>query len=121
VFGVCYRPPTEWEPTDRAAFLQLQEASHSQALILLGDFSHPNICWKSRTVSCRQSRRLLECIEDYFLSQATDSTTRRDAILDLLDTNKSELISEVKIQGTLACSDHALVEFSPERYGSGKE
>ena len=71
-------------------------------------------------MSRRQCRRFLECIEN-FLSQIIDSPKRREAMMDLLVTNVSELISEVKIQGTLACSDHALVEFSPERYGSGKE
>jgi len=75
VAGVYYRLPNQGEPTDKAFFLQLQEALHLQALILLGDFNHPNICWKSSTASCRQSRRFLECIEDNFLSQVTDSPT----------------------------------------------
>jgi len=44
--GVYYRPPDQGELTDKAFFLQLQEALHSQSLILLGDFNHPNICWK---------------------------------------------------------------------------
>jgi len=43
VVGVYYRPPDQEEPADEAFFLQLQEALHSQPLILLGDFSHPNI------------------------------------------------------------------------------
>ncbi|KAK4826983.1 hypothetical protein QYF61_013083 [Mycteria americana] len=79
------RPPDQGETIDKV-FL-LQEASYSQALILLGDFIHSDICWKSSTASCRQSRRLLECIEDNFLSQVIDSPTRGDAILDLLVTN----------------------------------
>jgi len=57
------------EPTDEAVFLQLQEALCSQSLVLLGDFNHPDICWKSSTVSCRQSRRFLEYTEDNFFSQ----------------------------------------------------
>jgi len=59
--------------------------------------------------SCRQPRTLLECIEDKFLSQVIDSPTRGDAILDLMVTNTSELISDVKIGGSLGCSDHKLV------------
>jgi len=73
--GVYYRPPNQGEPTDEAFFLQLQEASHSQSVVLLGDFNHPNICWKSSIASCRQSRRFLECVEDIFLSQVIDSPT----------------------------------------------
>ncbi|KAK4815523.1 hypothetical protein QYF61_003215 [Mycteria americana] len=41
-----------------------------------------------------------------------DSPTRGDAILDLLVSNASELIGDVKIGGSLGCSDHALVEFT---------
>ncbi|PKU28913.1 mitochondrial fission process protein 1 [Limosa lapponica baueri] len=66
VVGVYYRLPDQGEPTDEAFLLQLQEASSSEALILLRNFNHSNIYWKS---SCRQSRRLLECTEDNFLNQ----------------------------------------------------
>ncbi|KAK4826871.1 hypothetical protein QYF61_011990 [Mycteria americana] len=62
--------------------------------------------------SCRQSRRLLECIEDDFLTQVIETPTRGDAILDLMVTNASELISDVNIGGSLGCSNHALVEFT---------
>jgi len=70
-----YRLPDQWEPADKAFLLQLQEASLSQSFILLGGFNHLDICWKSSTVSCKQSRRFLECIEDNSLSQVTDTPT----------------------------------------------
>ncbi|PKU36949.1 tbc1 domain family member 4-like [Limosa lapponica baueri] len=108
------RPPDKGDPIE-AFLLQLQDALCSQALILLGDFSHPDICWESSIVSCKQSRRVLECIEDNFLSQVVDSPTRRDAILDLWVTNASELIDDIKIGGRLGCSDQALVEFAVPR------
>jgi len=66
-------------------------------------------------VSGRQSRRFLECIDDNALSQVIDIPTRGDAILDLMLTNASELISDVKTGGSLGCSDHALVEFTVVR------
>jgi len=110
VVGVYYRPPNQEEPTDEAFLLQLQDAPRSQAFIPLGDFKPPNICWKSSTASCRQSRRLLEHIENNFLSLVIDSPTRGDAVLDLLVTNASKLIGDIKIGGSLGCSDHALVD-----------
>jgi len=110
--GVYYRPPDHGEPIDEAFFLQLQEASHSQSLILLGDFNHPAIYWKSSAVNCRQCRRFLECIKDNFLSQVIDIPTQVDAILDLMVTNASDLISDIKTGDSLGCSDHALVEFT---------
>jgi len=119
--GVYHRPPDQGEPTDEAFFLQLQEALRLQSLVLLGDFNHPNICWKSSTVSCRPSRRFLECIEDNFLGQIIDSPTQGDAILDLMVTNASELISDTKIGGSLCCSDHTLVEFTVLKDVTGEE
>jgi len=110
--GVYYRLPNEGEPTDKVFFLQLQEASRSQSLVLLGDLNHPDICWKTSTVSCRQSRRFLEYTEDNFLSQVIDSPTQRDTILDLIVTSASELIRHVKTGGSLGCSDHALLVFT---------
>jgi len=110
--GVYYRPPNLGESTDEAFFLQLQEASHSQSLILLGDFNQPNICWKCSMASSRQSRRFLECSEDNFLSQVIDIRTQGNEILDLMLTSASELIGDVKTGGSLGCSDYALVELA---------
>ena len=53
----------------------------------------------------------MECIEDNFLIQVTESSTRGDVLLHLLLTNSEELKGEVKTGGSLGCSDHALVEF----------
>ena len=50
--------------------------------------------------NCRQSRRLLECIENNFLSPVIYGCTREDAILDLVLTNAEENVREVKIGGS---------------------
>ena len=44
VVGVCYRPPDHRQPVDEAFLLQLQEVSCLQALVLMGDFNHPEVC-----------------------------------------------------------------------------
>jgi len=44
VVGVCYRPHGQGEPIDKAFLLQLQEALHSQVLVLLWDFNHFYVC-----------------------------------------------------------------------------
>jgi len=114
VVGVYYRPPDQGTPTDEGFFLLLQEASCSQSLDLLENFvfNHPDTCWKSSSANCRKSRRLLECVEDNFLSQVIDKSTRGDMILDLMVTNASELIGDIKIGGNLSCWHHTLVEFT---------
>ena len=44
--GVCYRPPDQEDQADEALCGQIGAASCSQALVLRGDFNHPNICWR---------------------------------------------------------------------------
>ena len=76
----------------------------------MGDFNHPDVCWNSGMAGGRQSRRFLESV-DNFLVQVIDGPTRGEALLDLVLTNAEESIRDVKIGGSLGCSDHALVEF----------
>ncbi|XP_075576257.1 myosin heavy chain, skeletal muscle, adult-like [Pelecanus crispus] len=45
--GVYYRPPDQEEGLDEEFFLQLQGTSRSQDLMLIWDFNHLDICWKS--------------------------------------------------------------------------
>jgi len=82
-----------------------------QALVLVRDFNHPDICWKDHTVSCKRSRRLVESIDDNFLVQVVDRPTRGEVLLDLLLTNAEEIIKGTNVGGSLGGSDHALVEF----------
>ena len=89
----------------------MRETSCLRALILVGDFNHPDICWKDHTVSCKRSRRLVESIDDNFLVQVMDRPTRGEVLLDLLLTSVEEISKGVNTGGSLGCSDHALVEF----------
>jgi len=91
------------------------------ARMLWSCWGTPGTLVSPSTASCRQSRRLLQCVEDNFLIQATDSLTRGEVLLDLLLTNMEELIGDEKIGGSLGCSSHALVEFSLEQYGPKEE
>ena len=77
----------------------------------MGDFSHPGICWKDNSAGHKQSRRFLECINDNFLLQVIEEPMRRGATLDLVLTNKQGLMGNVKLKGSLGCSDHEMVEF----------
>lgn len=68
---VYYRPLDQGEPVAEA-LLHLQE-TNLQALILMWNFNHPNVCWEINAVSCKQSKRLPQSVEDNFLSW-TDQT-----------------------------------------------
>jgi len=43
--------------------------------------------------------------------QVVEETTRKGSLLDLVLTNKEELVEDVKVGGRLSCSDHEMVEF----------
>jgi len=45
-----------------------------------------------------------------FLLQVTEETMRRSAMLDLVLTNKEGLVGNVKLKGSLGCSDHEMLE-----------
>ncbi|PKU41873.1 rna-directed dna polymerase from mobile element jockey-like [Limosa lapponica baueri] len=111
VVGVYYRPPDQDGEVDEAFYNQLQVAPQSQALVLVGDFNYPDICWKGYTVTNIQSKRFLQCIDDNFLTQLVEEPTRREALLDLVLTNKEGLVEDILVEGNLGCSDHGKIEF----------
>ncbi|GAB0205316.1 mitochondrial enolase superfamily member 1 [Grus japonensis] len=111
IAGVCYRPPDQGDRADEALYRQIGAASRSHALVLMGDFNHPDICWRDNAAEHKQSRKFLECVDDNFLLQVIEEPTRRGAMLDLILTNKEGLVGDVKLKGSLGCSDHKMVEF----------
>ncbi|GAB0186650.1 hypothetical protein GRJ2_001130300 [Grus japonensis] len=86
-------------------------AQSSQALGLMRDLNYLEICWRDNTAGHKQSQRFLKCVDDDFLLQVIEELMRRDAMLDLVLTNKEGLVGDVKLKGSLGCSDHEMVEF----------
>ncbi|KAK4815464.1 hypothetical protein QYF61_002923 [Mycteria americana] len=56
----------------------------------------------------KQSWRFLECIDENFLNQMTEQPKRRGALLDLILTSKEGLNGDVKVKGSLGCSDREM-------------
>ncbi|GAB0207545.1 hypothetical protein GRJ2_003220200 [Grus japonensis] len=112
LLGVCYRPPNQDEEAAEAFYKGLEEVSQSLALVLMGDFNLPDVCWKYNTAERKQSRRFLECVEDNFLTQLVSEPTRGGASLDLLFTNREGLVGDVVVRGRLGLSEHEKIEFS---------
>ncbi|GAB0209126.1 hypothetical protein GRJ2_003378300 [Grus japonensis] len=96
VVGVCYRPPDQEEEVNEAFYRQVEVASQSQALVLMGDLNHPDICWKGNTARHAQSRRFPKSTDETFLTQVVEEPTRRGVLLDLVLTNKEGLVGDVK-------------------------
>ena len=67
----------------------------------MGDSNHPGICWVSSTAKHVQTRQFLQCIEDNFLMQVVEEPTRQGVLLDLVLSNRDELLRDLKVQGSL--------------------
>lgn len=52
----------------------------------MGDFKHPDICWRDKTPGHKQSRKFLECTDESFLLQVIGEPMRRGGLLDLMLT-----------------------------------
>lgn len=65
------------------------------------DFNHLNICWRDNTTGHKQSRRLLQSIHGEFLSQVIEEPSRRGSLLDLILTNKKELVGDGEVKDIL--------------------
>ncbi|PKU28198.1 glycerol kinase [Limosa lapponica baueri] len=109
--GVCYRPPDQGDGADVALYRQIR-ASRSQTLVLMGDL---DICWKDNKARHKKSRKFLECVNDNFILQMAEEPMMRGAMLDIVLTNKEGLVGNVKLKGSLGCSDHEIVEFKTIR------
>jgi len=91
---------------DKALCRQLEVASRSQTLVLMGDFTHPSICWRNDTAGHQQLTKFPESIDDNFLAQVTEEVVRTGALLDLTLTSTEELVGDMKVEGSFGCSDH---------------
>ena len=66
--GVYHRSPDQAEEVSEAFYRQLKVASRSEALVLVGDFNHPDICWEDHTGRHTQSRRFVQSVNDNVLA-----------------------------------------------------
>ncbi len=96
---------------DEAFYKQLEVAFRPPALVLMGDFSHPDICWQSNKARHTRSRQFLQCIGDYFLTQVVGDLMWRGVLLDLVFTSEEGLVGDEKAGCRLGCCDHEVVVF----------
>lgn len=105
-----YRPPVQGE-VDETFFRRLGEASHGQALVLIGDLHHPQNCRRDNRAGPKQFRRLLECIGGSFQTQLVEELAGGHNLPRPDTLNKEDLVRDVKVRGSLGFSDHGMVEF----------
>ncbi|KAM4029730.1 uncharacterized protein ACNLHF_022386 [Anomaloglossus baeobatrachus] len=76
----------------------------------MGDFNYPDIQWDIESSGCAKSCKLLSTIQDNFLSQMIDEPTRRNSFLDLVLSNRPDIISDLQVREHLGTSDHNMME-----------
>jgi len=94
---------------NEAFLFQLQETLCLKALILMERYPSRYLLGK------QQFRRFLVSIEDNFLAQVIDITSRGEALVNMVLISADEIIKEMKIKGSMGCSGHAVVEFMISR------
>lgn len=121
---VCYRLPDQQDQEDEAIYRQRRAASHWEALVLMGDSKHPDICCRNSTAGHRQSRRPPAYTDDNCLLQVREGPTSRVAVLNFVLTNKKGLKRKVKLKGFWAevtmkwCSSRSLKQWGGQEVSS---
>ena len=83
--------------------------NHKNNMLIFGDTNYPNIDWELG-VSDRRSADFLKTCEDQFLSQLVDFCTHQKGnILDIVLTDRSADILDIKSIGNLSNSDHSVI------------
>lgn len=106
------RSPNQDEEAEEIFYKQLGEGSQSLALVLMGDFNLQGVCYKYNTEERKQSRRFLEYVEDYFLTQLVSEPNSEGVPQDLLLVNREGLVDDMKVGGRLEHNDHESIGFS---------
>ncbi|KAF1487797.1 hypothetical protein FQV18_0002667, partial [Eudyptula minor novaehollandiae] len=112
VVGFYYRSPSLDDDTDVLVYKALTPVLEPVALVLMGDFTFPDVNWDCHTADRQKSRKfVLKHIEYYCLIEVLRELSKKGALLDLLFVNRDGCMGEVMVGGCLVHSDHETVEF----------
>ena len=93
----------------------LKAINTSTPIIISGDFNLENIDWSetspSPTTYSTKAHLLCELLDEFNLQQLVTEPTRNSNILDLLITNREDLIQGSKVVDGIPGSDHESVQF----------
>ncbi len=94
--AIAYRPPKQQRTDDTALYEEIQSTIRNNNAVIVGDFNCPNIKWNSKHGD-QEGSRLIEMVEDSFLSQIVTQPARGNNILDLVLTTDTDLISDYEV------------------------
>ncbi len=104
--ATVYRPPEQQPVDDAALYEEIQTTIRTKNAVVIGDFNCPNINWNLMHGD-QKGNRLVEMVEDSFLSQLVTQPTRGNNILVL--TTNTDLVSECEVGERLSGCDHHMI------------
>ena len=108
--GLVYRSPIINEEDNRKLQNAIKEVSKGECIIM-GDFNHGHIQWKSPESTRGEDQQFLLLNQDSFLTQHVLEPTRGENVLDLVLSSQNKLVDNVKIHEPLGNSDHNKIHF----------
>ncbi len=108
--AIVYRPPKQLLTNNTALYEEIQFTIRNKDEVVVGDFNCPNINWNSMHGD-QEGSRLIEMVEDSFLSQIVTQPKRGNNIFDLLLTTDTDLISDCEVGEILSGCDHHMIRF----------
>ena len=108
--GLVYRSPNINEEDNTKIQNAIKEVSKGECMIM-GDFNHGHIRWKSLESTGGEDHRFIFLIQDSFLTQHVLEPTRGENVLDIILSSQKELVENLKIHEPLGNSDHNQIHF----------
>ena len=106
---VVYRSPNSSKQNDESLYKWLNEMRGNY--IIVGDFNFPDIRWEAGCAGAK-GRKFYETVTNQFMEQHVDGETHcKGNILDLILSNKEEMVSDVSMEGKIGGSDHEMIQF----------
>ena len=105
---LVYRSPNINEEDNTKIQNAIKEVSKGECIIM-GDFNHGHIQWKSLESTGGEDQQFLFLIQESFLTQL--EPTRGENVLDIVLSSQKELEDNVKIHEPLRNSDHNQIHF----------
>ena len=101
---LVYRSPNINEEDNTKIQNAIKEVS-KRVCIIMGDFNHGHIQWKSLESTGGEDQQFLFLFQDSFFTQHALEPTRGDNVLDIVLSSQKELVDNVKIHEPLGNND----------------
>ncbi len=112
--GTAYRPPKQQTADDAALYEEIHTITQNKQSVIIGDFNCSNIDWATMHGD-REGNRLLEMLEDTFLTQIVTQPRRENNFLDLVLVSDTDLTHECQVGEKLEGCDHHFIRVQDSR------